>query len=149
MAETNPLCRNAFRGAKTQLIQQIEANMAQKIPATPKGTGPSGTKLWRDVLSKYELEEHELALLREMLRTVDLLDKLAAITAREGLMVKGSWGSKPHPAVTESRQQKIALARLTAALRLPAGDENDQAAGRRPQRRVGVRGVYGVRAVVS
>jgi hypothetical protein len=123
--------------------------MAQKIPATPKGTGPSGTKLWRDVLSKYELEEHELALLREMLRTVDLLDKLAAITAREGLMVKGAWGSKPHPAVTESRQQKIALARLTAALRLPAGDENDPAVGRRPQRRVGVRGVYGVRAVVS
>jgi hypothetical protein len=123
--------------------------MAQKIPAAPKGTGPSGTKLWRDVLSKYELEEHELALLREMLRTVDLLDKLAAITAREGLMVKGPHGSKPHPAVTESRQQKIALARLTAALRLPAGDENDQAAGRRPQRRVGVRGVYGVRAVGS
>ena len=123
--------------------------MAQKIPATPKGTGPSGTKLWRDVLSKYELEEHELALLREMLRTVDLLDKLAAITARERLMVKGAWDSKPHPAITKSRQQKIALARLTAALRLPAGDENDPAVGRRPQRRVGVRGVYGVRAVVS
>jgi hypothetical protein len=113
----------------------------REVPGPPKGTGPSGTALWRDVLTKYELEEHELALLREMLRTVDLLDKLAAITAREGLMVKGAWGSKPHPAVVEARQARIALARLTAALRLPAGDTNDQVKGRRPQRR-SLRGVY-------
>jgi hypothetical protein len=115
-----------------------------QIPATPRGTGPNGAKLWRDVLGKYELEEHELALLREMVRTVDLLDELAVIVAREGLMVEGAWGSKPHPAVTEARQSKIALARLTAALRLPAGDESAAAAGRRPQRRVGVRGIYAV-----
>jgi hypothetical protein len=98
--------------------------------------------LWRDVLGKYELEQHELALLREMVRTVDLLDQLAAIVTHEGLMMEGPHGSKPHPAITESRQQKIAFARLSAALRLPAGDENDQAAGRRPQRRVGARGIY-------
>ncbi len=118
--------------------------MVQKIPTPPKGTGVNGGKLWRDVLGKYELEQHELGLLTEMVRTTDLLDKLAGIIAREGLMVRGPHGSKPHPAVTESRQQKIALARLTAALRLPAGDANDQAMGRRPQRRAGVRGVYGV-----
>ena len=112
--------------------------MARKqIPSPPRGTGVNGGKLWRDVLDKYELEQHELGLLREMVRTTDLLDKLAAIVTREGLMVKGPHGSKPHPAITESRQQRIALARLTAALRLPAGDEND-----RPQRRVGVRNVY-------
>ena len=36
--------------------------MAKKqIPAAPKGTGLNGGKLWRDVLSKYELEQHELA----------------------------------------------------------------------------------------
>jgi hypothetical protein len=124
--------------------------MAKKqIPAPPKGTGVNGAKLWRDLLGKYEFEQHELALLSEMVRTVDLLDQLAAIAAREGLMVEGPHGSKPHPAVVEARQSKIALARLTAALRLPAGDENDPAVGRRPQRRVGMRGVYGVRAVVS
>jgi hypothetical protein len=117
---------------------------AEKIPAPPKGTKAEGAKLWRDVLGRYELEQHEMALLREAVRTVDLLDALAAIAAREGLMVKGPHGDKPHPAVTESRQQKIALARLTAALRLPAGAEGDQAAGRRPQRRVGFRGPYAV-----
>jgi hypothetical protein len=114
----------------------------REIPAPPRGTRVNGAKLWRDVLGRYELEQHELALLREMVRTVDLLDELAAIAAAEGLMTEGSWGPRPHPAVVEARQARIALARLTAALRLPAGDVNDQAVGRRPQRRVGVRGVY-------
>jgi hypothetical protein len=98
-----------------------------KLPAPPSGTGRNGAKLWRDVLGKYELEQHELALLREMTCTVDLLDRLALITAREGVMTNGPHGSKPHPAVVEARQARIALARLTAALRLPAGDEDDAA----------------------
>lgn len=115
-----------------------------QIPAPPREAGPSGRALWNDVLGKYELEIHELGLLTAMVRTTDLLDRLAAVAKREGLMVEGPHGSKPHPAVTEARQQSIVLARLTAALRLPAGDEHDQAAGRRPQRRVGARGVYGV-----
>ena len=34
-----------------------------------------------DVLAKYELEQHELALLREATRTVDDLDALAAVLA--------------------------------------------------------------------
>ena len=42
----------------------------------------------------------------------------------------------------EARQLRISLARLVGALRLPAGDEDDQPAGRRPQRRGGARGVY-------
>ncbi|MCI4674779.1 terminase [Candidatus Mycolicibacterium alkanivorans] len=114
------------------------------VPAPPSGTGPSGRALWNDVLGKYILENHELLLLKEMVRTVDLLDKLHAIVQREGLMVEGPHGSKPHPAVVEARQSKIALARLGAALRLPAGDE-DSAGVRRPQRRAGARGVYQLR----
>jgi hypothetical protein len=118
--------------------------MAKKpIPPPAAETGVNGAKLWRDLTGRYEFEEHELCLLREMVRSVDLLDKLAGITKREGAIVKGPHGSKPHPAIVESRQQKIALARLTAALRLPAGDQDrDPAAGRRPQRRVEVRGIY-------
>ena len=110
--------------------------MASEIPATPKGAGPSGKALWRDILSKYVLEEHELALLREAVRTVDDLDALAAATARDGVTI----GARVHPAQVESRQLRLVLARVLAALRLPAGDEGDQV--RRPQRRVGVRGFY-------
>lgn len=112
----------------------------QRIPSAPKGSGPSGRALWRDVLAKYELEQHELALLREAVRTVDQLDELAGAVAADGAMVDG----KVNPGLVEARQLRIALARLLGALRLPAGDEEDQAAGRRPQRRVGARGVYAI-----
>lgn len=115
--------------------------MSEKIPTPPDGTGPNGLALWRDVLSKFDLDEHETALLRECVRTVDQLDILAASVNADGAMVDG----RIHPALVESRQLRIALARLVAALRLPAGDEDDQAAGRRPQRRVGARGVYQIR----
>ena len=47
---------------------------------------------------------------------------------------------KVHPAAVEHRQQAIAYARLAAALRLPAGEDGDE--DRRPQRRIGARGVY-------
>src|SRR5258707_10111091 len=105
------------------------------VPSAPKGAGTSGRALWRDVLAKYDLEEHELALLREAVRTVDDLDGLAAVVARDGMTI----GSRVHPALVEALQLRIALARLLGALRLPAGDEDDQAVGRRPQRRVGAR----------
>ncbi|MBB6351865.1 hypothetical protein FHU36_008448 [Nonomuraea muscovyensis] len=117
----------------------------------PDDTGVSGRRLWASVVAEYELEEHELALLREMVRTVDLLDSLNDAVYADGLMVSGpGLQQRVHPAAIEARQQKIALARLAAALRLPAGEEDDtQKGARRPQRRVGARGVYGIRGVVS
>ncbi|RSN71398.1 terminase [Actinomadura sp. WAC 06369] len=116
--------------------------------SVPADVGPSGRRLWDSVLSVYELDEHELALFREMVRTVDLLDDLDAQVRADGLMVRGP-GLTPrvHPAVAEARHARIALARLAAALRLPTGEEGDEQKGAR-QRRVGVRGVYGVRGVV-
>jgi hypothetical protein len=115
------------------------------VPQSPPGLADAGLRLWADVQGRYELEEHEARLLLEMCRTVDQLDALAVVVAREGVLLSG----RAHPAVVEARQLRIAFARLSAALRLPAGDESDQAAGRRPQRRVGARGVYGGLRVVS
>jgi len=94
------------------------------------------------VLTDFELEEFELALLREAVRTVDQLDELAKIVRREGLVVTTKAGPRAHPALVESRQLRIALARLLAALQLPAGEEVDASAARRVQRRGGARGVY-------
>lgn len=118
--------------------------MSDSMPRPPKGLRAPGRRLWRSVQADYELEEHETALLVEACRTVDLLDALAQIVADEGPMLDG----RVHPAVVEARQLRIALARLTAALRLPAGDDGDHQQGaRRPQRRVGARGVYRLRGV--
>jgi hypothetical protein len=80
-------------------------------------------------------------LLRQAVRAADMLDKLAAVIDRDGPTIQG----RMHPAVREPRQQQIVLARLLAALRLPAEDEADPAPARRPQRRSGAGGVYPMR----
>lgn len=112
---------------------------------TPPGLSAAGKRLWLAVLSVYELDEHERGLLLVMCRTADRLDELDREVRREGVMVDSPQGRKANPALVEQRQQAIAYARLTAALRLPEGDELENA---RPQRRVGVRGTYGIRGVV-
>lgn len=114
------------------------------IPNPPKGTGKPGAALWRSVLADFDLEEHERALLVEAVRTVDLLAELDQAVKAEGAVVNSPQGRKANPAAVEARQQRIALARLLAALRLPSGDEGDKQATARPQRRVGARGVYGI-----
>jgi hypothetical protein len=116
------------------------AEKPSKSPSPPRGTGREGRKLWLAVVEQFELDQHELALLREAVRTVDDLDALAAVVAAEGVTVVGQ--QRVHPALVETRQLRIALARLLAALRLPSGSEDDHQEGRRPQRRLGVRGVY-------
>lgn len=120
------------------------------IPDAPPGTKESGRKLWDSMQDSYIFDEHELVLLREACRCADLLDDLAAIVGRDGPMVSGRSGDRSHPALVEARLQKAVMARLLAALRLPAGEEGDHQAGaRRPQRRGRPRGVYGIKGSVS
>lgn len=102
------------------------------------GTKEAGKRLWRSVVGEFDLDEHELVLLREAVRVTDHLDDLNSRVAKEGTVVSSPQGDKAHPALVEARQQQMTLARLLAALRVPSGDEAEN----RPQRRVGVRGVY-------
>lgn len=105
--------------------------------AAPKGAGPAGKRLWSSIVDHYELDEHESTLLVQAVQTVDLCERLEAVLKAEGPVIDSPQGRKAHPAAVELRQQRLTLARLLAALRLPTGDE----AGR-PQRRTGVRGVH-------
>jgi hypothetical protein len=100
---------------------------------TPRGLAGPGRSLWRSIADTYELEQHELAVLEQAARVADRLAALDAVVDSEGVMEPGR--GRAHPALVESRQQRIALARLLVVLRLP--DEDDQ----RPQRR-GMRGAY-------
>ena len=49
--------------------------------------GTSGRKLWLSVFKMWDLDERELMLLKELVRTVDLLDELQAIVEVQGPMV--------------------------------------------------------------
>lgn len=115
--------------------------MTGSAPKPPAALGVAGTRLWASILGVYELEEHEAALLLQACLTVDTLDELDALIRRDGLVVASPQGPRAHPALVEARQQRITLARVLAALRLPDGAA-DESAVRRPQRRGGARGVY-------
>ena len=110
-------------------------------PVPPKGTRLAGEALWAAVLDRYELEQHELLILREIVRCVDDLDRLANVAARQGAITANG---VIDPAIAEARQMRITLATLIGALRLPAEDEQqgqDEVRLRRPQRRAVVRSV--------
>jgi hypothetical protein len=116
------------------------------IPAVPTGTAAAGRRLWREVLTRFDLDEHETAVLRECVRTVDQLDALDATIRRDGVVVLNARGRQvAHPALVEARQHRTVLMRLIASLRLP----EDAAGSGRSQRRGAARGTYGVRGVAS
>ena len=111
-----------------------------EIPKPPTGLKRSGRDLWTSVVSRLELDEHELTMLRECCRTADLLDRLQTVLESEGPMAESSQGIRVHPAAVELRQQRIAFARLLAALNVPSGIEDDAPVG-------APRGVYALRGV--
>lgn len=115
--------------------------MTVDTPKAPPGLKVAGKRLWTSVVALFDLGAQEAALLREACRTVDLLDDLEAILKRDGAVIDSPQGKKAHPAAVEARQQRIALARLVAALRLP----DDSEASKRPTTR-GSRGVYAIKA---
>lgn len=88
-------------------------------PPVPGGLGPSGQALWRAVVAVFELDPHELVTLESASRQRDVVAQLEAVVDAEGPMVEGSKGqSRVHPAVTEARQGRIALATLLGRIDL-------------------------------
>lgn len=83
----------------------------------PRGLGAAGRRLWKSVTDDFDLEGHEKLLLTEVCRTADLCNDLAARAAKTG-------GSK---FLVELRQQRLTLARLMSAMKLPSGIAEDQA----------------------
>ena len=118
-----------------------------KLPKPPDGVKTAGRRLWRSVLSEFELDEHEMVLLRQAVRVADVCDDLQAVVDVEGPLVTVRGELRTHPAVVELRQQRIVLARLIVALRVPIGDQDHGAKttpAQRLQRRA-ARGVYAIR----
>ena len=112
-------------------------------PRAPVSAGEAGRRLWRAVLSEFELGEHELALLRQTVRVADTCQALQAVVDAEGELSTSRLGeTRAHPALVELRQQQLLLARLIVALRVPMGDQ-EETGPHRSQRR-GLRGVYGL-----
>ncbi|HEX5543601.1 MAG TPA: hypothetical protein VFX60_18960 [Micromonospora sp.] len=111
-------------------------------PRRPAGLGRAGRVLWASLVDGFDFEPHELVVVGQACRVADRIAALDRVVDGQGVTVADAKGDvRAHPALVESRQQRITLARLLAVLRLP--DEGDV----RPQRRPGVRGAYGLQAV--
>ena len=107
----------------------------------PAGIGSDGRRLWEAISREYELQEHELVLLRQAVRVADTCTDLQAMLDRDGLLVR----DRIHPASVELRQQRLLLGRLIVALRVPSGDTGDADAPRTQYR--GLRGPYAPRGL--
>ncbi len=81
-----------------------------KPPRAPAGTGGAGRRLWASIVARYELEEHERALLVEAERTLNLLADLDAAVRAGGAVVDSPQGMKAYPAAVEARQQRVGFA---------------------------------------
>jgi len=93
--------------------------VTEKI-AAPADLASRGRKFWRETVGSFELTKAELEILREVCRTLDDLDRLAACVLADGAMATGSAGQPVvNPAVSEARGQRAVLHRLVAALALP------------------------------
>lgn len=113
------------------------------MTTTPAQT--PGERLRAAVVELCDLVEHERLLLAEAALTADLCADLQRALDAGGPLVEGPQGLRAHPAAVELRQQRVTLARLLAALRVPVDDDGSVTAGPRLQRR-GPRGVYGMGA---
>ena len=90
-------------------------------PSAPDGLGVAGVELWSAILGDldngWELDARELELLGQAAIVADRLQALDEAVRRDGTAIKGSRGQTVvHPAVAESRQQRLALVRLLGAI---------------------------------
>lgn len=97
-----------------------------------------GRALYDAVTADFDLSAHEIAQLIQACRMADRLSAIESEIASGPLLHTNRYGERvSSPLLSEARQTSLALSRILAALRVPAGDEDAQ-----PQRRTGVRGVY-------
>lgn len=113
--------------------------MKQTTPAPPAGLLAPGRKLWRSVVSDFELAVHEAVQLEEACRVRDRITSLRALVDKQGEMIESSQGIRLHPGIAEVRAQQLALARILATLGVPPLSEDSL------PKSSGVRGVYTAR----
>lgn len=108
--------------------------MSTAAPA-PKDTGAAGRRLWRAVTTAFDLEQHELELLRQTVAVLDNCESLQGVVNAQGMLSE----DRATAATVELRLQRVLLVKLLADLRVPDSDDT------RPSQRPGSRGAYGRR----
>jgi phage terminase small subunit len=109
-------------------------------PAPPATTPPPdhlarSVDLWSSTVEDFDLEPHQLELLRRACEASDTADAAGEVVRAEGVTVLDRFGAaRAHPAVAVERDARTAVARLLRELRL-----DEEPAEARPPRRGGRR----------
>ncbi len=86
-------------------------------PNPPDHLSTRSRRFWRSVVGQYELQPHELELLRRACEASDQADRAHEILAAEGLTFMDRYGqAKAHPAAGLEIQNRAAEAKLLAQL---------------------------------
>jgi len=98
----------------------------------PEGLQPRGRgrRFWKAVTEAFEFRADELALLVEVCKVLDTIDRLEGDLEGGPSIVVGSRGQPAlNPGIAELRQQRALLGRLLAQLNIPEDGEEPQSAG--------------------
>jgi hypothetical protein len=109
------------------------------VTSTPKasaGLASPGQRLWHAIADEFDLSDPEAVRLEEACRIRLRIAQLQATVKADEIMLESSQGLRLHPAIAETRQQRLARARILATLKVPALDEDNLPPSR------GGRGVY-------
>jgi hypothetical protein len=88
-------------------------------PAEPPGHLSDAIKAWwRQVVTEYDLEAHELLVLQAAAEAWDRCEEARLAIAEHGLTYEGPHGPRPRPEVAIERDARIAFARLVRELNL-------------------------------
>jgi hypothetical protein len=101
-------------------------------PAPPPGLSDRAGAFWAETIEAFDMEAHDLEVLRAVVRLMDRADQLATAIDQGGLTVTGSAGQpRPNPLLAEERQTAATIARLLRELGLPASPAPDPRIPRR------------------
>lgn len=119
----------------------MTASRPLKAEGPPPATAPPpehlarSVDLWCSTVDAFDLEPHQLELLRRACEASDVADEARATLADDGITFTGPDGSpRAHPAVAIERDARLAVARLLRELRLdeaPAADPRPPRGGQR------------------
>ena len=100
-------------------------------PRPPKGLSADARRFWRSIVADWELAAHDLRILEDAARCVDIIAEAEAAIAKDGAYVVGRFGPRSHPAAAVRDRNRIILARLVRELGLSL---EEPAASRPPSR---------------
>ncbi len=89
-----------------------------KPPTPPKGLSAASREWFRHVVAEYDVQPHQVLLLRAACEAFDEYTRARALVAKEGQIVEGRYGPRVHPAVAIARDARIAFMRATRELAL-------------------------------